>query len=51
MAQASPARTRETVARWKALFSDPRFPLPDTVVRSRAIDEHGGAVPLTDKKD
>jgi 4-hydroxy-3-polyprenylbenzoate decarboxylase len=51
VAQASPARVRETVAKWKELFSDPRFPLPDTVVPSGAVDEHGGAVTPMDKKD
>ena len=51
VAQASPARVRDTVAKWKELFSDPRFPLPDTVVPSGAVDEHGGAITPMDKKD
>ena len=51
VAQSSPAQVRETVAKWSELFSDPRFPLPDTVVPSSAVDEHGGAVTPMDKKD
>ena len=53
VAQASPARVRETVAKWNELFADPRFPLPATVVPSGAVDEqaHGGGVTAMDKKD
>jgi UbiD family decarboxylase len=29
VAEASPQRVRETLARWQSVFSDPRFPLPD----------------------
>ena len=31
-------QVRETVTKWKALFADPRFPLPETVVPSAAVD-------------
>jgi hypothetical protein len=53
VAQASPARVRETVAKWKELFADPRFPLPDTVVPSGAVEEsaRGGVTAAMDKKD
>jgi 4-hydroxy-3-polyprenylbenzoate decarboxylase len=37
VAQASPELVRETVAKWKDLFSDPRFPLPDGAVPSAAV--------------
>ena len=33
VAESTPAQMRETVAKWKELFADPRFPLPDTVIR------------------
>jgi 4-hydroxy-3-polyprenylbenzoate decarboxylase len=33
VAESTPAQMRETVAKWKEIFSDPRFPLPDTVIR------------------
>jgi hypothetical protein len=39
VAQSSPARVRETVAKWKDLFADPRFPLPETVIPSAAVGE------------
>ena len=39
VAQSSPARVREAVAKWKDLFADPRFPLPETVIPSGAVDE------------
>jgi hypothetical protein len=39
VAQSSPAHIRETVAKWKELFSDPRFPLPETVIPSGAVDD------------
>ena len=53
VAQASPARVRETVARWKDLFADPRFPLPETAVPSPAVDSrpHGAGVTAVDRKD
>ncbi|OFW16746.1 MAG: ubiquinone biosynthesis protein UbiD [Acidobacteria bacterium RIFCSPLOWO2_02_FULL_67_21] len=53
VAQASPARVRETVARWKELFADPRFPLPETAVPSPAVDErpHGTGLTAPDRKD
>jgi hypothetical protein len=30
---------REAVAKWKELFADPRFPLPETVIPSGAVDD------------
>ena len=35
------------------LFADPRFPLPETVIPSAAVDEeiHGSGVTPLDKKD
>jgi UbiD family decarboxylase len=53
VAQSSPAQVRETVAKWKDLFADPRFPLPETVIPSAAVDEkpHGSGVTAMDKKD
>jgi len=39
VAQSTPKQMRETVAKWKELFADPRFPLPDTVIPSAAVDE------------
>jgi UbiD family decarboxylase len=33
VAESSPANMRATVDKWKALFADPRFPLPDTAIR------------------
>jgi 4-hydroxy-3-polyprenylbenzoate decarboxylase len=38
VAQSTPRQVRETVTKWKALFADPRFPLPETVVPSAAVD-------------
>lgn len=38
VAQASPQRLRETAARWKELFADPRFPLPDTAIPSTTLE-------------
>ena len=52
VAQASPRLVRETVAKWKALFADPRFALPDSAVPSTAVaesDTHGQTG--MDKKD
>ena len=37
VAQSSPERVRETVTKWKDLFADPRFPLPETVIPSTAV--------------
>ncbi len=37
VAQSSPAQVRETVAKWKDLFADPRFPLPESVIPSTAV--------------
>jgi UbiD family decarboxylase len=38
VAQSTPRQVRDTVAKWKTLFADPRFPLPETVVPSAAVD-------------
>ena len=38
VAQSTPRQVRETVTKWKALFADPRFPLPETVVPSAVVD-------------
>ena len=53
VAQSSPARVRDTVAKWKELFADPRFPLPDTVIPSGSVDEEplGAGITPLDKKD
>ena len=46
VAQASPVLLRETVAKWKDLFADPRFPLPESVLPSTAVSESsGGSLP------
>jgi len=37
VAQASPKLVRETVAKWQAVFSDPRFPLPTSAVPSETV--------------
>ena len=37
VAQCSPEQVRETVAKWKDLFADPRFPLPESVIPSTAV--------------
>jgi UbiD family decarboxylase len=37
VAQSTPRQVRETVTKWKALFGDPRFPLPETVVPSAVV--------------
>ena len=39
VAQSSPAQIRATVAKWKELFSDPRFPLPEAAVPSTAVTD------------
>ena len=52
VAQASPPLVRETVTKWKELFADPRFPLPESVIPSGAVgDTHGAGVSAMDKKD
>jgi hypothetical protein len=45
VAQASPALVRETVAKWKELFADPRFPLPESVLPSMAVSDSSGGTP------
>ena len=39
VAQASPALVRETVSKWKELFADPRFPLPESTIPSSAVGD------------
>jgi 3-polyprenyl-4-hydroxybenzoate decarboxylase len=39
VAQSSPRLVRETVAKWRDLFADPRFPLPEHVVPSPTVEE------------
>ena len=39
VAQSSPARVRATVAKWRNLFDDARFPLPESVVPSSAVHD------------
>ena len=53
VAQSSPTQMRETVAKWKELFADPRFPLPDSVIPSAAVDEEtpGSGITPLDRKD
>jgi 4-hydroxy-3-polyprenylbenzoate decarboxylase len=52
VAQSSPAQIREMVAKWKELFADPRFPLPETVIPSTAVkDAEGTGVTPMDRKD
>jgi UbiD family decarboxylase len=52
VAQSSPARVRETVGKWKELFADPRFPLPETVIPSTAVtQEEEGGMTAMDKRD
>ena len=53
VAQSSPAQVRQTVAKWKELFADPRFPLPETVIPSAAVDEEvpGTGITPLDRKD
>ena len=43
VAQASPRLVRETVAKWKDLFADPRFPLPESTIPSAAVDDGPGS--------
>jgi 4-hydroxy-3-polyprenylbenzoate decarboxylase len=42
VAQVSPSTFRKTVAKWKDLFDDPRFPLPESVIPSSAVTEPEG---------
>ena len=52
VAQASPALVRQTVNKWKELFADPRFPLPESTIPSAAVGEtHGAGVSAMDRKD
>ncbi|MGH9256412.1 MAG: UbiD family decarboxylase [Vicinamibacterales bacterium] len=53
VAQSTPRQVRETVSKWKDLFADPRFPLPETVIPSAAVDEEGlgSGVTAMDRKD
>jgi hypothetical protein len=53
VAQSSPALVRRMVAKWKELLADPRFPLPETVIPSAAVDEEvaGTGVTPMDRKD
>jgi UbiD family decarboxylase len=39
VAQANPRLVRETVAKWRDVFSDPRFPLPDSAIPPAGIGE------------
>ena len=39
VAQASPSLVRETVSKWKELFADPRFALPESAIPSAAVSE------------
>jgi 4-hydroxy-3-polyprenylbenzoate decarboxylase len=45
VAQATPAQVRATVTKWKALFADPRFPLPETMIPSAAVGEPAAGSP------
>ena len=52
VAQVSPAGVRRTVAKWKELFADPRFPLPETVIPSTAVlEDDADGMTAMDKKD
>jgi 4-hydroxy-3-polyprenylbenzoate decarboxylase len=42
VAQSSPELVRATVAKWKDVFGDPRFPLPDGAVPSGAVSSSSG---------
>lgn len=39
VAQSSPAQVRQMIAKWKDLFADPRFPLPETAMPSTAVKD------------
>ncbi|HEY6360120.1 MAG TPA: hypothetical protein VIX63_03410, partial [Vicinamibacterales bacterium] len=52
VAQASPELVRQMVGKWKDLFADPRFPLPESTIPSSAVGEMRGAgVTAMDRKD
>jgi 4-hydroxy-3-polyprenylbenzoate decarboxylase len=52
VAEASPALVRDTVTKWKELFADPRFPLPESVIPSGAVaGPHGAGQTSMDRKD
>ena len=53
VAQSTPRQLRAIAAKWKELFTDPRFPLPETVIPSAAVDDEalGTGVTSMDKKD
>jgi UbiD family decarboxylase len=53
VAQSTPAQVRQTVAKWKDLFAGPRFPLPETMIPSTAVDEQnsGRGTTSMDPKD
>jgi hypothetical protein len=55
VAQASPGLVREMVTKWKELFADPRFPLPENVIPSTAVSESaetpGRSISPMDAKD
>jgi 4-hydroxy-3-polyprenylbenzoate decarboxylase len=52
VAQVNPQMAREIVAKWKDLFADPRFPLPESTIPSSAVGEqHGAGVSAMDRKD
>jgi 4-hydroxy-3-polyprenylbenzoate decarboxylase len=51
VAQASPQLVRDTVAKWKDLFADPRFPLPESTIPSSAVGDAGAGLGHTGKKD
>lgn len=48
VAECSPQQVRDTVAKWKDLFADPRFPLPETVIPS--VGQSGGFDPAAGPK-
>jgi 3-octaprenyl-4-hydroxybenzoate carboxy-lyase len=47
VAQSTPAQVRQTVAKWKDLFADPRFPLPETMIPSAAVGGPGSGRGIT----
>jgi 4-hydroxy-3-polyprenylbenzoate decarboxylase len=47
VAEASPQLVRDTVAKWQSVFSDPRFPLPDSAIPSAAVDGSVSTPPAT----
>jgi hypothetical protein len=53
VAQPTSAQVRQTVAKWKDLFADPRFPLPETMVPTTAVGEpdSGRGITSMDPKD